>query len=393
MTTWIYTPDTCDLCGSRDFQTIVGVSKPRAMLSDRRVVEKTLTKVECANCGLVRSGANMDPEELREYYQNEYGVSNDPDHVFYTKDGPTSRSTVICDWLLSAMGAWRWKGTKRCIEIGAGSGLLLQEFKNRFPNIEFFGLEPSTRAVEAAQQAGRNVRVGIDMGDTTQFDIAYSIATIEHVSSPTTFLKDIREYLKAEGLLYLVQPTQDVPSTDIFYLDHMHHFGSQHMRWYAEKCGFTEVGFVNGHELMPNFSLHLWRKETDQTKSEHWYRSRTMCGHSANKILSDMDRLDELLERLKAEGRRVAVFGLHEVFCLARSYSSLGTFQIVCGLDDDPEKPEYASFRFPVLRPEECLSLHIHDVILAMNPIYYPHARERIQQLGVRVHELLSTEH
>lgn len=391
MTTWIYAPDTCDLCGSRDFQTIVGISKPRAMLSDRRIVDKSLSKVECANCGLVRSGVEINPDELREYYQNEYGVSNDPDHVFYTKDGPMSRSIVVCDWLLSVMGAWRWKGKKRCIEIGAGSGLLLQEFMNRFPDTEFFGLEPNTKAVGVARKTGRNVRGAVeDFDDATQFDIAYSIATIEHVSSPTMFLKDIREYLKPGGLLYLVQPTQDVSSTDVFYVDHLHHFGSQHMRWYAGKCGFREIGFVNGHELMPNFSLHLWSKDLDQTKRQHWYRSQTMCSQSANKILSDMGRLDELLERLKAKRRRVAVFGLQEVFCLARSYSSLDTFEIVCGLDDDPKKPEYASFDFPVLRPEECGSLDVHDVILAMNPIYYAHARERMQRLGVGVHEMLS---
>jgi len=361
------------------------------MLSDRRVVAKVLTKVECASCGLVRSGVDINPTELRDYYQYEYGVSNDPDHVFYTREGPVSRSIVMCDWLLSAMGAWRWQGAKRCIEIGAGLGLLLQEFMNRFPGTEFFGLEPNTRAVELAQQTGTNVKAAIDeFDDATPFDVAYSVATIEHVSSPTLFLKNIRGYLKPGGLLYLVQPSQDAPSSDVFYLDHLHHFGSQHMRWYAEKCGFTELGFVSGHRLMPNFSLHLWKRDSDRAKCEHWYRSETTCRQSAQSILGDMARLDELLERLKAERRRVAVFGLHEVFCLARAYSALGSSEIVCGLDDNPKKPEYASFTFPVMRPEECVSLGIDDVILAMNPIYYTQAKERMEQLGVRVHGVLS---
>jgi hypothetical protein len=103
-----------------------------------------------------------------------------------------------------------------------------------------------------------------------------------------------------------------------------------------------------------------------------------------------MDRLDRTLERLAREGRRVAAFGLQEVYWLARCYSRLGEFPLALGLDDSPDRPEYARLPFPVVRPEEAPAHGIQDVALTMNRTYYAQATERLSRLGLRVHPLLS---
>jgi len=88
--------------------------------------------------------------------------------------------------------------------------------------------------------------------------------------------------------------------------------------------------------------------------------------------------------------RRVAVFGLNEVYSLACAYSNLANFPVVCGLDDDPAKPEYAALDFPVLKPVDCLALRVQDVLLTMNKVYYDYARRRLEQLGLETHPVLS---
>lgn len=114
---------------------------------------------------------------------------------------------------------------------------------------------------------------------------------------------------------------------------------------------------------MPNFSLHLWQAaattaaETAGTETTGvWVWSGpaapTTCRDTVTRVLTDMARLDTLLTRLTREGRRVAAFGLSEVYWLCRAYSSLANFPLVCGLDDAPENPEYARLAFPVRTPE-----------------------------------------
>ena len=96
------------------------------------------------------------------------------------------------------------------------------------------------------------------------------------------------------------------------------------------------------------------------------------------------------IEGLAAQDRKVAIFGLNEVYWLARAYSMLNTFPVRCGLDDSPDKPEYAQLEFPVIRPEEASAFEIQDVILAMNKVYYGQATRRLQTLGLEAHPILS---
>ncbi len=359
------------------------------MLSDRRIARRNLVKWVCRECGLVRSGSPFDG--LGDYYEDEYNTSHQPEHQFYTADGPVPRSQVMCDWLVSGMGEWRWHGVRRCLEVGAGRGLLLRALSRRFPHTAFLGVEPSQHGVRAALADGVHMRQGtVASIREDEFDAVYSIATVEHVNSPSDFLRDIRCKLRPGGMLFLVQPTQDVPSYDVFFVDHLHHFGSEHLRQYATKCGFREHGFVVGHPLMPTFSLHLWQAVEHGSSRMPFHWGYTACREVAAQLVADTGRLDALLDRLERADRRVAVFGLSEVYWLLCAYSRLGSFQPVCGLDDEPKKPEYAKLSFPVMCPEDCVALGVQDAILAMNKNYYPLARERLEKLGIRAHAALT---
>lgn len=387
-----FSSESCDLCGSTDYTHLLELTTGRAMRSDRGVVSSNLSKVRCSRCGLVHSGQQFEQGALQEYYAAHYTLSVQPEHYFYSRHGQISRSKVLCDWLVDSMGAYHWQTAGRCLEIGAGAGLLMQEFIQRFPHQRFEGVELNQAAVAQAQQQGLPIfqRTMSDL-EPNKYDIVYSVAVIEHVPSPTEFLTTIRNQLTPGGWLFLCQPTQDVASYDLFFFDHLHHFGSEHLRQYARKCGFSEYGLVVGHELMPNFSLHLWRASEDSSGFDwHGPAVETTCAVTARQVMADMSALDNLLVRLARQRRRVAVFGLNEVYWLARAYSTLGDFPLICGLDDAPDRPEYARLEFSVLTPEACLSLQVQDVLLTMNKIYYPQALSRLAELGLNGHPVLS---
>jgi 2-polyprenyl-3-methyl-5-hydroxy-6-metoxy-1,4-benzoquinol methylase len=363
------------------------------MRSDRKIVHVDLEKYLCSHCGLVYSRALSNSHDLQTFYSDEYTLSEQSaEYFFYTPEGPLSRSSMFCNWIVSAMGGHHWRKASRCLEVGAGSGLLVREFIRRFPSQRFEGIELNKAAVAFAQERGLPVRRGEpETLDAAQYDIIYSVAVLEHVDWPTDFICSLHRALKPGGLLFLCQPTQDVPSYDLFFSDHLYHFGTEHLREYACKTGFRELGFVVGYEWMPNYSLHLWRA-IEPASGVTWQGPPgfSTCAQTARDVLADMARLDELLADLSERRRRVAVFGLNEVYSLTCAYSGLSDFPVVCGLDDEPDKAEYATLPFPVVRPEQCVALNVQDVILTMNKVYYEQVEQRLKPLGLSLHPVLS---
>jgi SAM-dependent methyltransferase len=386
-----FVPEVCDLCGSTAATVLAHLRTGRSLRSDRRLLAGDLRKLCCRRCGLVRQGDAYPEGGLAEMYAAEYAVAP-ADYTFYTSRGPVTRTSLFRAWLVEAFGTHHWRGVRRCLEIGAGAGALLHEFQTSFPDARFEGIELCAAAVAQARQHGRAVRQAV-IGDTEEgvFDAVYTIAVLEHVPSPTRFLRDLRRCLRPGGLLYLAQPTQDVPSYDIFFVDHLHHFGTDHLRSYARKCGFREIGMVVGHEWMPNFSLHLWQVAPSDTGGD-WAGppGYTTCADTVRQVSEDLRCLDRALSRLAREGRRVGVFGLNEVYALARAYSDLGVYPLSCGLADRPDNPDYAHLGFPVVPPEKCRPLGVADVVLAVNKVYYPQVRQRLGALGVTVYPVLN---
>jgi SAM-dependent methyltransferase len=381
----------CDLCGGRAFSTTVELGGPRALRSDRAIVRARLRKLACRTCGLVCDATAQSALE-EGYYRDEYRIAL-ADHVFYTAAGPRFRSTILADWIVSSLETSGVPASRleRVLEIGAGGGFVLTAVADRLPHAQCEGFELSGSAAEVARRRRVPMRTGeLSSLPDASFDLAYAVAVLEHVPSPTGFIAEIRRLLRPGGHLVLVQPTQDVPSYDVFFVDHLHHFGTAHMAGYAAKGGFTERFATVGYEWMPNFSLHVW---TTQAGAPGWRwpgpPAVTTCVQTVHQVTADMQRLDSTLAQLTHQHHRFGVFGLHEVFALARAYSSLEDGAIRCGLDDEPGKPEYAHYPFPVLTPERCAECHVEDILLTMNKVYYAQASERLTRLGMRPHPVL----
>ena len=381
----------CDLCGCATVQPVVTIGSPRALRSDRVVLQGHLSKLGCVRCGLVRDASDglvVGPDQ----YRTDYDVSV-ADHHFYTADGPRSRSALLADWiheLVRRIGASdRFASV---LEVGAGAGFVLSELGTRLPRLRRVGYELNAAAAAAAEARGVEMLHGsLDAVPDGAFDFVYAVAVLEHVPSPTEFLAGLRRVVRDDGWVVLIQPTQDVESYDLFFVDHLHHFGTAHLAAYAEKCGFREHHQSVGYACMPNFSGHLWQAGVPRAD---WAWSGPpaplRCLAAADRLVGDFRRLDAELGALAAAGRRCGVFGLHEVFALTRAYTSIASHRVVCGLDDDPGKAEYRQYPFPVDVPERAPAYGCERVLLTMNRMYYPLVTERIERLGMTAYPVLS---
>jgi 2-polyprenyl-3-methyl-5-hydroxy-6-metoxy-1,4-benzoquinol methylase len=385
----------CDLCGSRQIETLVHLDSGRALRSDRVVVASRLHKLRCAACGLVQDAGRDASFREDGYYRCEYEAGGAfQEHVFYTPQGPVARSQLLAEWLGSAAAGEPWRSARRALEVGAGAGHLLERLAALHAQVHFEGLEPGAQAAALARARGLAVRRGTPADDAAEpVDLVYGVAVLEHVPSPTAFLRDLRARLRPGGWLLLCQPTQDVPSYDVLFVDHLHHFGSAHLAAYARKTGFRELDAAVGHPWMPNFSLHAWRAEDVEGACAAWQGppAETTCARTVAGVMADMAALDATLRRLAAARRRVAAFGLHEVYALTRAYSGLGDFPLVCGFDDDPARLAHAGLAFPVVPPQQGLRFGVQDAVLSMNRVYYEQAQKRLAALGIAAHPVLSS--
>ena len=96
------------------------------------------------------------------------------------------------------------------LEVGCGRGSFAEHLHAR---TRYVGLELSTRAVESANAAGRDVRNQLVGEHAEQHPEAYaavvSFQVLEHVADPRAFLLDCMRCLAPGGLLVLSVPSED----------------------------------------------------------------------------------------------------------------------------------------------------------------------------------------
>lgn len=369
----------CDLCGCAEHETLIRLELGRSMLSHQVVSKQDLFKVSCTHCGLCRNAKDLG--DLSAYYREQYTPAQD--HVFYTSQGPVPRAQVFRDWMVALGGSALWSG--RVLEVGAGIGAVMQSLQERFSELALEGVEPAQSAAAQARERGLEVEAcSLEEWSRGDYAVVYSIAVMEHVPSPTEFLSQIWEKLCPGGRLILVLPTQEVPSYDLFFVDHLYHFGAKHVRELARKTGFQEIGLSVGHPLMPNFAAHVFRK-TRRPEQYQWdgFPGPTCCQQAARGLGRDLERLNQLLSELK--GRRVGVFGVHEAFALLRTYSDLWEAEIVCGLADSPVE----GLPFPVVAPKDAPALD--DLLLTLNQVHYPVVKQKLAGFPAHLHEVFSS--
>jgi len=346
------------------------------MTSDSRIVPRQLKKIRCTNCSLVRDGVEFRAEALTKHYGTSYQLNtteSGEEHIFFTPSGPVPRSRFIHDWIVQINPNISGK----VLEVGCGQGSVLERLAATFPQSSFSGIDLSAEAVHRADQKDLNVTIGGSQDITGRYDTIIAFGVLEHVPSPTGFLNDLREHLNNEGEVIVGQPMQDVSSYDLFFVDHLHHFTTDHVRAFGQKVGLEQIAVLAGSALVPNFSLHRFRKSQIHQPEMDPEPARSLP--SVAEYLAAFRRVDDFLGR----HQRIAVFGTGEVFSLLYAYTDLPDAEIVCGLDDNPDRRNSNHWPFPVITPEEAPRLSVSDVLLSVNPRYNDSVTKRLRALGL----------
>jgi SAM-dependent methyltransferase len=215
-----------------------------------RTSPDTFLAVRCKSCGLVYLNPRPSLSDLDQIYP--------PDYHAYQFSKESFGFVYKVRRRLEAkrlLGYCKGLGKDaKILDVGAGDGFhldLLRKFGDQTWQLE--GIEPSTRAVESARQKGLQIHQGtVESLDLPlgSYDIAFMIATIEHVDDPVGVLSAVRSLLKPGGRIVIVTDNTDTLDFSIsksrswggyHFPRHWNLFNPSTMRSLARKTGMDVV--------------------------------------------------------------------------------------------------------------------------------------------------------
>ena len=188
---------SCWICGTTQ-QTIVKKSTRGTSLSPHlfKITDshygQTDTIYQCQKCGFKQC---HDLKQVLDFYEQ----LEDKDY----EESRTPRA-IQAQCILKTLPVYQ--SSKRLLDIGAGSGILVEEAQKLGYLAE--GVEPSKWLCDKAVERGLHVHLGTlpHQSLTPPYDIVTLVDVIEHVSNPVELLKLIYPVMSENGLGVVVTP-------------------------------------------------------------------------------------------------------------------------------------------------------------------------------------------
>ena len=272
----------CEICQGTEFIHHLRVDHARFT---ERITKFDIQR--CATCGFCRMTPPPNEDDLQKLYEEknifsamrENPYQNSPLfgrlEPIYRKHGD-GRRFIIQNCLKLAPG--RRKTKLRVLDIGCGTGALLDAFQQVLPDCDIVGIDIDTGAKANAPD---HLRDRIQVGDvlTTSFKAPFDIITlemvIEHLPDPAKFLHRCHELLLPDGIVMISTPDIDSkPARDSgadWWLINRPDVPVGHRCWFnmnsitclADGTGFKPARIRKRGSLFPYFPK--WLQKTIQT--------------------------------------------------------------------------------------------------------------------------------
>ena len=371
---------TCPITGSNNFELFYQSLDECVMTSDQRILPGRLNKVIFKDSGVVANLERFSEEKLSQIYQNDYvlNTSGNDEHIFYTNQGPISRSQVYFNWVKPFI-----KGDfTSLIEIGAGEGRVLQKVVDTFPQLDVIGFDGSTKAVELAQKKGLKItqKLIFENEILPKSDVYMLLGVLEHIEDIESFIKNIVTSLNTNGRLILSIPIQDHLAYDIFFADHIWHFTSKQFEAFLNRLGLKVIHKDTEHPINHGFGLFICERIQQSVDTFLW-DSKVLIDN-LNYWKSCFKNVNELIKNFA--GQKITVFGASEIFTLFMANTLLKEAQIIACIDDT--KPEGMLKHGIPVYPSSWLEQNQPDLLLlAVNKKYYPMIEEKFKHLNLSI--------
>ena len=207
----------------------------------------------CNNCGSLFCNPRPSNVQLNSFYLNSDSAKYWFE-VFLPNVEETRREKIFKKKALQLMEFISSKNLSisNLCDVGAGSGIFLEELKKLNNSIRYYAIEPGDVSSNILKKKGFDV-LQESVEDSTKwvnkFDFVTSLEVFEHVNDPLLFVKSINSLLKDNG--YCLVTTLQYEGFDIFNLGeksnsispphHLNFASIEGLEILFKKAGFSEV--------------------------------------------------------------------------------------------------------------------------------------------------------
>ena len=185
----------CNLCGANDAE-LVYIEKDRLLK-----LPGTFRLVRCRQCGLLYLNPRPAPQEIKDYYPEEYGP-----YTVTPQDEPswiTRLDQSYGYWKRARIVSRARPQGGRILDVGCAMGNFLH-MMTRLGPWETYGLDIDEQATGYAQDRYRVCSFTGELTDAgypdSYFDVVTMWDVMEHLHDPTAALAEVHRILKPDGL-------------------------------------------------------------------------------------------------------------------------------------------------------------------------------------------------
>ena len=329
-------PTACRSCGCAGLQEVLSLG--RTPLANALLTAEQLTQPEetyplelvfCPQCSLVQLSESVSPEKLfRDYV-----------YLSSFSDTMLRHAQTLCSALI---GAKHLDATSLVVEVASNDGYLLQNYKR--PGVPVLGIEPATNIAHVAEQRG--IRTVCDFFDEElaqrlvaegdRADVIHAHNVLAHVPDLNGFVRGLRDLLKDDGLIVVevpyVKDMIDASEFDTVYHEHLSYFSLTALNELFTRNGLTiqrverlaihggtlRVYAGHGQEQHGSVVQLLNEEKAWGAGDLNFYSG---FGKRVEQLRAE---LVALLRKLKAEDKRIAVYGASAKGSTLLNYCGLG---------------------------------------------------------------------
>jgi hypothetical protein len=222
----------------------------------------------------------------------------------------------------------------RVLDVGCGNGSLLLALRERWPESEYCGCDPSAESVARGRTPGLRLWQGAaeQLPDGLGADLDLAVNVIEHTADPVAFLRHLRRAVARDGTVVVICPDGGRPGVELLFADHRYSLAAPHLRALFSRAGLAPTGVEP--ETLGEFQIVAGRPgpgaPTTMPDPGTLNAARAAC----------LRRWAALDSRLSARlPPRVVCFGVGEAAGLLRAYAP-GSWERVtaCTADERPRQ-------------------------------------------------------
>lgn len=338
-----------------------------------------LDLVFCPACTLVQITETVSPEKLfREY-------------LYFSSFSETvlKSASAIADALLTRCGLGQ---DSLVVEVASNDGYLLRNYREK--GIPVLGVEPARNIARVAEERGIptvSEFFGVDLAERLRAqgsaaDIIHANNVVAHAADLHGMVAGMAILLKEDGVAvvenHYVKDMIDHTEFDAIYHEHLCYFSATSFRNLFAQHGLTMVDV----EQLPTHggSLRVYFQRADGPRSLQkagagrveklladearvWMHQYDFYQRFGERVELLRRRLLELLSKIKAEGKSIAVYGASAKSTTLLNYYGIGAGTVDFVVDRSTVKQGFYTpgTHLPILHPEALLE-HQPDYVLLL---------------------------